>query len=304
MHDHALPTGTSGAGRHRRRLALVLALVLALLGAEVTVAVTTGSLALLSDAGHLATDVVGLSLALAAVRIAGARAPTAATSFGWYRLEVLAALVNAGLLLGVAAIVAVGAVRRLTEPTPIAPVPLLLVAGAALVVNVLCAWLLRPGAEESLNLEGARLEVLADAAGSLGVLVAATVIALTGWSGIDTVVAVAISAWLVPRALRLARRSLRVLLQHAPEHADLDHVRGELEALPMVEDVHDLHLWTLTSGMDVASVHLRVTDAAEQHAAQHAARDVLVEATGVEHTTVQVELAGDPDCCTGHPQGW
>ena len=282
----------------------MLALVVGMLVVEAVVAFTTGSLALLSDAGHLVTDVVGLTLAFTAISVAGKRAPGATSSFGWYRLEVLAALANAVLLVGVAVVVFIGAVRRFGMPVEIEPVPLLVTGGVALAVEFVCAWLLRPGADDSLNLEGARLEVLADAVGTIGVLLAAGVIQLTGWTAIDAIVAVAISGWLLPRAVRLGRRSLRVLLQHAPHGMDVDALEGKLRDLPGVTDVHDLHVWTLTSGMDVASVHIEVRDLQVQHEARHAVRDVLASTAGVDHATVQVELADDPNCCEDHPSSW
>jgi cobalt-zinc-cadmium efflux system protein len=303
-HDHGSQAVRSAAGEHRGRLALVLAMVLVLLVVEVTIALATGSLALLSDAGHLATDVLGLSLALGAVMAAASRPPTRTTSFGWYRLEILAALANAALLLGIAVVVLVGAVRRLGSPVEVEAGPLLVVACVALGVNVLSVWLLRPGAETSLNLQGARLEVLADAVGSVGVLIVAVVIRTTGWHTIDSLVALAIAGWLLPRALRLGGRALRVLLQHAPAGVDLERLETGLAAIDGVTDVHDLHVWTLTSGMDVASVHLTVAQSSVAHAAQHAAHDLLVEHAGIDHATVQVELLDDPACCEGHPTSW
>jgi cobalt-zinc-cadmium efflux system protein len=303
-HDHGTQIVRSAAGAHRGRLALVLAMVLVLLGVEVTVALATGSLALLSDAGHLATDVLGLGLALGAVTAAASRPPTRTTSFGWYRLEILAALANAALLLGIAVVVLIGAIRRFGSPVEVEAGPLLVVASVALAVNVLSAWLLRPGAEASLNLQGARLEVLADAVGSIGVLVVAVVIRTTGWHTIDSLVALAIAGWLLPRALRLGGRALRVLLQHAPAGADLERLETGLAAIDGVTDVHDLHVWTLTSGMDVASVHLTVADPTVAHSARHAAHDLLVEHAGIDHATVQVELLDDPACCEGHPTSW
>lgn len=300
MHD----VNHSAGATHRGRLRTVLLLVVALLTVELGVALATGSLALLSDAGHLATDVLGLSLALGAISVAANRPRTARTSFGWYRLEILAALANAGLLLGVAAAVLVGAIRRWSAPIEIEAGPLLLVASMALIVNLVCAWLLRPGADVSLNLEGARLEVLADAVGSIGVLIAAGVIHFTGWTRIDSIVALGISFWLLPRALRLARRSLRVLMQHAPEGMDLDGLDAGLRAIPGVVDVHDLHVWTLTSGMEVASLHVAVTDSDTEHVTRHAVRQLLAEELGIRHVTIQVERRDDPACCEGHPADW
>lgn len=302
MHSHAPAPNVAAA--HRGRLALVLGLVLVLLVVEVVVAIATGSLALLSDAGHLATDVVGLGLALGAVTVAASQLPTARTSFGWHRLEILAALANALLLLGVATAVLIGVVGRWNDPHPIEPGPLLVVATVALAVNVLCAWLLRPGAAESLNLRGARLEVLADAAGSIGVLVTATVIHLTGWTRIDSVMALIIVGWILPRALRLGYQALRVLLQHAPDHLDVDELERAVGGLPGVTGVHDLHVWTLTSGMEVASLHVEVADGDRQHEIRHTVHDLIGERAGIDHVTVQIELSDDPTCCQDHPADW
>lgn len=302
MHEHT--SDPADAATHRGRLTLVLALVLGLLAVEVTVVLATGSLALLSDAGHLATDVVGLGLSLTAINVAAARTPAARSSFGWHRLEILAALLNALLLLGIAAAVLITTIRRWDDPHALEPLPLLVVATVALGVNLLCARLLRSGAETSLNLEGARLEVLADAVGSIGVLVTAVVVALTGWTRIDSLIALAIVGWLLPRALRLAARSLRILLQHAPSHVDLPALEGALTALPDVADIHDLHVWTLTSGKEVASLHAAIRDPARQHETLHAIKRVVAEHAHTDHVTVQVELVDDPTCCATHPADW
>lgn len=283
---------------------MVLGLVLALLVVEVVVALATGSLALLSDAGHLTTDVVGLALALAAIQVALGRPAGGRRSFGWHRLEILAALANALLLLGLALAVSIATVRRWDTPHDLEAAPLLVVASVALVVNLVCARLLRPGAETSLNIQGARLEVLADAAGSVGVLLTGVVVALTGWTRIDSIVALAIVTWLLPRALRLGGRALRILLQHAPAHVDVTRLERDLAAVPGVRDIHDLHVWTLTSGKDVVSLHATVEDPAEQHDVLHRIREIVAEGAGTTHVTVQVEPAVEPACCDPHPADW
>lgn len=302
MHEHR--SDPTGAVTYRGRLTLVLALVVGLLVLEVTVAVVTGSLALLSDAGHLATDVVGLGLSLTAINVAAARRPTARSSFGWHRLEILAALVNALLLLGIAGAVLVTTIRRWDDPHGLEPLPLLVVATVALGVNLLCARLLRPGAAASLNLEGARLEVLADAVGSIGVLVTAVVIMVTSWTRIDSLIALAIVGWLLPRALRLAIRSLRILLQHAPSDVDLPALEVALSSLPGVANIHDLHVWTLTSGKEIASLHAAIHDPERQHETLHAIKRLVAEHAHTAHVTVQVELVDDPACCEAHPADW
>lgn len=299
MHVHQQPR-SSGA-RHAGRLAWAALLVTVMLVVEVAVAITTGSLALLSDAGHLATDLAGLLLALAAIRIAAARRPAATLTYGWHRLEILAALVNSVLLLGIAGFVALESVRRIGDPPELTGGPLLAVAAVGLAVNLVTAALLREGANESLNVEGARLEVLADAVGSVAVLIAGIVITLTGWSPIDTIVALGVAAWVLPRALRLGYRALRVLVQAAPEDMDLDAVARSLLQLDGVDGIHDLHAWTLTSGLDVASVHIRLCSDADAHAVLDGVERTLSEEHGVARTTVQLEP--DTHDCNGDEAG-
>lgn len=298
-HDHPHVHASAGS-RHVGRLTLACGLIAGMLVIELVAAWITGSLSLLSDAGHLATDLAGLLVALAAIRIAAAARPTRSLTYGWHRLEILAALGNSLLLLGIAGYVAFEGVRRLGQPPELAGLPLVVVAAVGLTVNLVTARLLREGAAESLNLEGARLEVLADAVGSLAVLVAGVVIVLTGWTPIDALVALGVAAWVLPRALRLGYRALRVLVQAAPPDLDLDTVTTELRALPGVADVHDLHVWTLTSGVDVASVHVRLTDGADAHEALHAVEDALRIGHAVARTTVQLE-PWSHDVCSPSP---
>jgi cobalt-zinc-cadmium efflux system protein len=297
VHDHVHGTSAVSAGaRHGGRLVLACVLVAVMLVVELVVALRTGSLSLLADAGHLATDLAGLLLALTAIRVAASRRPSAALSYGWHRLEILAALANSALLLAIAGFIAFEGVARIGAPPDLAGGPLVVVALVGLAVNLITAALLRPGAGESLNLEGARLEVLADAVGSVAVLVAGAVIALTGWTPIDAIVALAVAAWVLPRALRLGYRALRVLVQAAPEGLDLAAVTDDLRTTPGVADVHDLHAWTLTSGVDVASVHVRLARDAEPHRTLHAVEATLRERYGVARTTVQLEPAAHGDC--------
>lgn len=296
MHDPHLPR-SSGA-RHVRRLVLACVMVSVMLVVELTVALMTGSLALLADAGHLATDLAGLLAALAAIRIAMAARPSRHLTYGWHRLEILAALLNSVLLLGIAGFVAFEGFRRIGAPPDLDAGPLLVVAVVGLAVNLITAAMLRDGARESLNLEGARLEVLADAVGSVAVLIAGLVIWLTGWTPIDLVVALGVAAWVLPRALRLGYRALRVLVQAAPDDFDPDAVAADLRAVPGVADVHDLHAWTLTSGIDVASVHVRLADGADAHAVLDAVEGTLTTGHGLARTTVQLEPTAhgcDPD---------
>jgi len=288
-HGPALAAALSAGGRHRLRLTWAFGLILALFVVEVVAGLYTRSLSLLSDAGHMLTDVIGLGMALAAIHAAAAQRPNVQRSFGVYRLEILAALANAVLLFGVALFVLWEAVRRLQDPPEVLGVPLLLIAVAGLAVNVAALLLLREGSRESVNVEGAYLEVLADMLGSVGVVVAAVVLATTGWPYIDPIAAAGIGLFILPRTWRLGRHALRILLQAAPPEIDLDALRGELAAIEDVVDVHDLHVWTLTSAMEVASVHLMTRAGADPHRVLDQARHLLSDRYHIDHATLQVE---------------
>jgi len=262
---------------------------------EAIAAFLTGSLALLSDAGHMATDALGLGMALAAVATASSAAGAGQT-YGRYRFEIFAALANTVLLLAVAGYVIWEAVLRFGDPAEILAGPMLIVATAGLVINVVSWRLLRGGAEESINVKGAYMEVVADMAGSVGVIVAALITLSTGWPYADPMVAMLIGLWIVPRASRLGRRALRILSQAAPEGLDLDRVRSELEAIPGVVDVHDLHVWTLTSEMEVATAHLMISDESEPHPVLDEARRLLADSYQIEHATLQVEPESHREC--------
>jgi cobalt-zinc-cadmium efflux system protein len=296
-HSHGHQAGVSASGRHVRRLWISLGVLLAFLVLEVVVGLATSSLALLSDAGHMFTDVLGVGMALAAIAAARGAGTSDRRTFGLYRAEVLAALANAALLCGVAAWVVVEAVRRFSAPPEIPGLPLMLTAAAGLAANVAVFLLLRDGAKESLNLRGAYLEVLADMLGSVGVMVAGAVMLLTGWAYADPVVAIAIGLFVVPRAFGLGRQALRILVQAAPAHVDVPQVRHELAALPGVHDVHDVHVWTLTSGMEVGSAHLSIDADADPGTVLSAARRLLREVHGLPHFTVQVEPPGAHTHC-------
>lgn len=296
-----LPAGQPASWRHRGRLITALGLLAALAVVEVVVGVRSHSLALLSDAGHVAVDVLGLGMTLAAMTAAARTGRSGHRTFGLYRLEVVVTLVNAVLLAGVAAWVLVEAVSRLRQPVAVAGVPLTIAAGAALVVNAVGYALLRPGGREALSLRGASLEVLVDGAAAAGALAAGLAVWLTGWRYADPLVALGVAVLVVPRAAGLARAALRVLLEAAPHDVDVPAVAAGLAALPGVLEVHDLHLWTVTSGMEAATVHLTVGDGADPAALLGAARTVLA-GHGVQHATVQLEPAGSAGCC--HNAAW
>lgn len=287
-HDHG-PAARRAGARHAGRLAGALVLVAVFFVVEVVAGFLTNSLALLSDAGHMLTDVLGLGMALAAIRLASRPADRSRRTFGLYRLEILAALANAVLLFGVAAYVIYEGIRRLGDPPEVLSGPMLVVAVLGLAVNVVCFFLLRAGAGESLNVRGAYLEVVADALGSVGVILAGVVMATTGWRYADPLVAAGIGVFILPRTWRLGAQAVRILVQAAPPEIDLSAVRSDLVALPGVIDVHDLHLWTLTSDMEVASAHLMVAAGTDHHGVLDQAGQVLRERYRVVHATLQVE---------------
>ena len=296
-HDHRHGPELRAGARFRGRLLIAFLLAGTFMLVEFGTALATRSLTLLSDTGHMLTDTVGLGLALAAIGAATtASAGRGRRTFGLYRLEVLAALANALLLFGVAGYVIWQAIRRLGEPLTVPTTPMLIVAVVGLALNLVSYRLLRPGAAENLNVRGAATEVLTDAVGSAAVLVAAVLMRLTGADWIDPVFAIALGLWIVPRAARLAGQALRVLVQAAPPHVDLPKLHTDLAALPGVIDVHDLHVWTLTSQMEVATAHLKVASAADTHRVLDEARVMLRERHRLEHATLQVEPADHIGC--------
>lgn len=292
---HGHPGARAGA-RHIGRLRLSFLLTLAFLGVQLVVGLVSGSLAVLSDAGHMATDVLGLGMALAAISAANRAQHAGHRTFGLYRLEILAALANAVLLFGVAGYVLLEATQRWNDPPVIDAVPVLVVGGAGLLVNLVAFALLREGAAESLNVRGASLEVLSDALGSFGVIVAAIVMGVTGWGWVDPAVGAAIGMFILPRAWRLGGEALRVLVQAAPPGIDIAEVRAALAAIDGVDDVHDLHVWTLTSDMDVLTAHLGVGGGVPTDEVLSLARTTLRERFGLDHATLQVEAAGSDAC--------
>lgn len=303
-HAHGLgsdrPTGHAGA-RHRTRLGLAFLLTTMFFGVELAAGLVSGSLALLSDAGHMGADVVALGAALLATVFAARPDSTGRRTFGHYRVEIFASGLAVLIMLGMGAYVLVEAVGRIGSDATVATGTMLLVGVLGLIVNLISLFLLRSGSTESLAVRGAYMEVLADAAGSVGVIAAAVLIRLTGSPVWDLVVAVAIAVFILVRAVSLGRQVLAVLAQHAPAGVDPAEVEADLAALADVRQIHDLHLWTLTSGMDVATVHLVVDPDADQAALLDESRRVLRDGHGLEHVTVQLEAEGVVACS---PPGW
>jgi len=295
--DHAHTHGSIRAGeRHKGRLAAAFVLLAAFMVVEVVGGLVSGSLALLSDAGHMLTDVLGLGMALAAIQLATRGSDRSHQTFGLYRLEILAALANAVLLLGVAMYVVIEAIGRFDDPPEVRSGLLLVVAGLGLMANLVAFALLREGAKESLNLEGAYLEVLSDTVGSVAVIAGGVLIEATGWGWVDPAVGVAIGVWILPRTWRLGAQAVRILVQAAPPGFDLTALQADLGAVAGVVDVHDLHVWTLTSEMDVASAHLMVAVGTDAHGVLDQARLVLRERYRIDHATLQIEPDDHEGC--------
>ena len=294
-HNHGAAAFRAGA-RHVKPLVISFALIVTFSVVQVVVGVVTDSLALLSDAGHMATDALGLGMALAAIQAASNARSHPQRTFGLYRLEILAALFNAMLLFAVAGYVLFEAVRRINDAPDIASGPVLVVGVIGLVVNLAAFALLRSGAKDSLNVRGAYLEVVSDTLGSVGVIVAAIVWGITGWTWVDPVIGAVIGVFILPRAWRLGHEALNVLLQAAPARLDMTALRAELAAISGVVDVHDIHVWTLTSEMDVATAHLMVSVGTDSHAVLDQARQLLADRHGITHATLQVEPDNHHGC--------
>jgi cobalt-zinc-cadmium efflux system protein len=287
-HGHGAAQVSAG-GRYLGRLWVAVGLGAVTFVLQVVVGVVTGSLALLADSAHVFTDIFGVGLAAAAIMVAHGAQPTKGRTFGLYRSEVLAALVNAVLLFAVAGWVLYEAIGRFSAPPEVPGLPVTIVATTGLAMNVAAFLILRKGAEESLNVKGAYLEVMADMIGSVGVLVSGVVTILFGWRYADPIIGVGIGLFVLPRAYRLGRSALRILFQHAPEGVDVKEMTSDLGKLPGVCEVHDLHVWTLTSGMEVVSAHLTVIDGADQKDVLKAAQSLLAENYHIGHSTLQIE---------------
>ena len=289
-HDHGR---TTAAARSRGALVTTLGLTVAFMVVEFAAGLWTGSLALVADAGHMLTDAGALALALFASWVA-ARPPTPAKTYGYYRAEILAALVNAVVLLVVAGVVLYEAWRRILAPPAVLGVPMAVVAAAGLAVNMAGAWLLHRGARESLNVRAAYLEVVSDALSSLAVLIAAAVVITTGVTIADPLASAAIALLIVPRTWRLLRQAVNVLLEGTPAHLELPEIETAMTQVAGVRRVHDLHVWTLTSGREAMSAHVVVADVRESERLLEALHAVLHARFGIDHTTIQLETEPSP----------
>jgi cobalt-zinc-cadmium efflux system protein len=280
----------TAAAANRRRLVVVFGLTLAIFVVELAGGLVSNSLALMADAGHMLTDVAGIGLALLAIWFAG-RPAHGGRTFGYLRLEILAAVVNAVILFGVAAFILIEAWQRLSEPVDIATGLMLAVALVGIVANAVSLYLLRKAQGESLNMRGAYLEVMGDLAGSAAVIVAAVVIAATGWTPADAIASAAIALLIIPRTWSLLREAVDVLLEATPKGIDLDVVRSHILGADGVADVHDLHAWTITSGMNVVSAHVVLDEGADPPRVLDELCRCLAGDFDIEHSTFQLESA-------------
>ena len=276
------------------RMVIAAGILTAFFILELTTALAINSLALLSDAGHMLTDLVAMFMGLTAVLLARRGSTSPARTYGWHRAEVFTAVANAVLLLGVAAFILYEAVERFGDAPDIPGVPMIVVALAGLIANAIVVMLLRSHSKDSLAVKGAYMEVVADTVGSIGVLIAGIVTVTTRWPYADVVVAVFVALWVLPRAFSLARSALRILSESSPSHIDVDELRTALCAVEGVTEVHDLHVWTLVPGKDMVTAHL--TSSRNSAHVLDDARAVLT-ARGLDHATVQVEPPDDAVDC-------
>ncbi|MGW0185929.1 cation diffusion facilitator family transporter [Streptomyces sp. NPDC003362] len=294
-HAHGAPVTGTAAAAYRGRLRIALAITLTVMVVEIVGGLLADSLALIADAAHMATDALGLGMALLAIHFANLP-PTQNRTFGYARAEILAALANCLLLFGVGGYVLYEAVQRFVTPADTEGGVTLVFGGIGLIANMISLTLLMRGQRESLNVRGAFLEVAADALGSVAVLVAAVVILTTGWQAADPIASLVIALMIAPRTWKLLRETLDVLLESAPKDVDMADVRAHILALDGVEDVHDLHAWTITSGMPVLSAHVvvrsDVLSAIGHEKMLHELQGCLGHHFDVEHCTFQLEPSG------------
>jgi cobalt-zinc-cadmium efflux system protein len=306
-HEHA-------GGANEKSLTIALGLTTAFLVVELVGGILTQSLALISDAAHMFTDTAALGIALAAIRIAK-RVADKRRTFGYHRFEILAAAFNAMLLFGVAVYIVYEAYLRLKSPPEIQSTGMLAIAVVGLIVNLISMRVLAGGRDASLNVKGAYLEVWSDMLGSLGVIVGAIVIKYTGWSWVDSVVAILIGLWVLPRTWTLLKSSINILLEGVPEDVDLENVRKVMLSAPGVLSLHDLHVWALTSGKASLTAHVvHRPDVNAEMAILPFLREHLAESFGITHITVQCELEechqtdeehhfGRPETSAADPRG-
>ena len=294
-HDHSHAAVTEG---NAKKLTIALILTTTFLVIEFIAGLITQSLALLSDAAHMFTDAAALAIALAAIQIAKRPADNKRT-FGYQRFEILAALFNASMLFFVAMYILYEAYQRFTQPPEIQSIGMLVVASIGLVINLISMKILMSSATESLNMKGAYLEVLSDALGSLGVIIGAVIIYFTNWYWVDTIIAIAIGFWVLPRTWILLKQSINILLEGVPEEVDIEKLRNDLLALDGVESIHQLKVWAITSKNIHLTVHLFAPNA-DRKQLHYAAAEMLSHEHGIAEVTLQIEDDAEMNCQHTH----
>lgn len=285
----------SPAGANKRNLAVVFGLSLAYLIVEVVGGLMTGSLALLADAGHMLTDVAGLGLALMAIKFAE-RPATPERTYGYYRVEILAALTNAVVLIGISLYILYEAWERFRNPPEVESGTMLVVAAIGLAINIAGMFILRKGSRDSLNMKGAYFEVLSDMLTSVGVIVAGVIMLTTGWYYADPLLSACIGLFILPRTWMLLREAVGILLEGTPSGVNLTAIREAVGRLPGVSEMHDLHVWTLTSGVNAMSAHVVLVDPTMHAEVLSAVHEVITKQFPIAHVTVQVEKIGWREC--------
>ncbi len=278
----------SAAGRNKRSLAIVFGLTLTYLIVEVIGGLWTGSLALLADAGHMLTDVAGVGLALLAIKFAE-RPASPEKTYGYYRVEILAAMTNAVVLIGISLYILYEAYKRFLNPPEVESGWMLGVAGVGLVINIAGMYILRGGSQESLNMKGAYFEVLSDMLTSIGVIIASIVMLTTGWYYADPLISAGIGLFILPRTWVLLKDAVGVLLEGTPSDVNLTALREAVGKVTGVEGVHDLHVWTLTSGVNAMSAHAVLAGGAKHDDVLLAVRERVTSDFKISHVTMQVE---------------
>ena len=276
------------AARSRRRLSLVLVLTAVYMLAEAVGGWLTGSLALLADAGHMLTDVAALALALIAIWFSS-RPATPSKTFGYYRLEILAALINGVALVLISLLIFFEAYQRWSEPPMVRSGLMMLIATGGLIINLICAWILHGDHKDDLNVRGAWLHIIGDALGSVGAIIAGALMSLYGWYTADPLFSCLIGLLIIWSSWHLIRESTNVLLEGTPAHINLAAVEDAILQTDGVEDVHDLHVWTITSGREALSAHVIHVEAISQAELLKELRAKLSENFGVDHLTIQME---------------
>ena len=289
-HGHSHGPGAHRS-RSRKRLAVVLALVVVYMVAEVVGGLLTNSLALLADAGHMLSDAASLALALFALWIAQ-RPPTPQHTYGYYRTEILAALANGATLVAIAAYIFIEAYERIGESPHVQGALMMGIATGGLLINLMGLWILNAGKAESLNVRGAWLHVLTDALGSVGAIAAGGLIWAFGWNWADPAASVVIGMLVLYSSWALLKETVAVLMEGAPGHVDVDEVRNGMRAVAGVRAVHDLHVWTITSGMVALSAHVVSSGEREAPDLLEAIQEVLHDQFEIHHVTVQIEPQG------------